>query len=71
MYDIEDRIWKGRKWKDGWRQYLCIAHNRLEIERKRNEYEKETNKNESDKEDISLNLMVKEREEDDSQVDLP
>ena len=41
------------------------------VERKRNEYEKETNKSESDKEDISLNLMVKEREEDDSQVDLP
>ena len=50
---------------------MCTAHNRLEIERKRNEYEKETNKNESDKEDSSLNWMVKEREESDSQVDLP
>ena len=71
MYDIVDRIWKGREWRDGWRQYLCTAHNRLEIERKRNEYEKEANKSESDKEDISLNLMITEREEDDSQVDLP
>ena len=41
------------------------------VKRKRNEYEKEANKSESDKEDISLNWMVKEREEDDSQVDLP
>ena len=63
-----EREGNGRMGEDGICALLTIDQ---KVERKRNEYEKEANKNESDKEDISLNLMVKEREEDDSQVDLP
>lgn len=63
-----EREGNGRMGEDGICALLTIDQ---KVKRKRNEYEKETNKNESDKEDISLNLMVKEREEYDSQVDLP
>lgn len=63
-----EREGNGRMGEDGICALFTIDQ---KVKRKRNEYEKETNKNESDKEDISLNLMVKEREEYDSQVDLP
>ena len=41
------------------------------VKRKRNDDEEVANKSESDKEDISLNLMITEMEEYNSQVDLP
>lgn len=63
-----EREGNGRMGEDGICALLTIDQ---KVKRKRNEYEKEANKSESDKEDISLNWMVKEREEDDSQVDLP